>query len=290
MNPIHTSSADIVGAERICGSDIFFSPQGSSAGIFLPSSGGAINANCHFRQRSSRVFFCRGMLEESSDVKLHYSLEEDAHIQIVLGVTAMSTCSLQISAALAKNASLSVALLHFCQSNSTIDLEVQMNGEESTSEVATAFFGTGDSQAKVSVKTIGNAPKTSGNIHMRSALFDNAHLFQKGVPTIAQGSFGSSSHLDQLGALFSSSARLRSLPALDIRCDDVSASHKAHLLQLSDEDQFFLASRGISQTSAKNLLLKGLAEPILHNISDEPLRQECRTHLNNFLEKRHVAV
>ncbi len=55
--------------------------------------------------------------------------------------------------------------------------------------------------------------------------------------------------------LLSDNARLDTKPQLEIYADDVKCTHGATIGQIEEEQLFYLRSRGIEETSARNLLL-----------------------------------
>lgn len=62
-------------------------------------------------------------------------------------------------------------------------------------------------------------------------------------------------------------------PELEIYADDVKCSHGATTGQLDREALFYLQSRGISEESAKALLLKAFMADVLNTIKIEPLKR-----------------
>jgi Fe-S cluster assembly protein SufD len=76
--------------------------------------------------------------------------------------------------------------------------------------------------------------------------------------------------------LLSPHATVLSEPNLEIRADDVKASHGATISQLREEDLFYCASRGIDAATGKRLLIDGFCASIL---SEFPLNIQ-RTYAN----------
>lgn len=72
--------------------------------------------------------------------------------------------------------------------------------------------------------------------------------------------------------LLSSDASMNTKPQLEIFADDVKCSHGATIGQLDDEPLFYLRSRGLSEASAKALLVTAFAQDVIEHISIEPLK------------------
>ncbi|MGK7943734.1 MAG: Fe-S cluster assembly protein SufD [Microcystaceae cyanobacterium] len=83
--------------------------------------------------------------------------------------------------------------------------------------------------------------------------------------------------------LLSSKARINTKPELQITADNVKCSHGATVSQLEADELFYLQSRGLNETDARNLLIDAFAAEILERIPIHSIRQRiaqcvaCRT-------------
>ncbi|WP_320673493.1 SufD family Fe-S cluster assembly protein [Prochlorococcus sp. MIT 1341] len=66
--------------------------------------------------------------------------------------------------------------------------------------------------------------------------------------------------------LLSNRARIDAKPELKIIADDVKCTHGATVTQLQEEELFYMLSRGIGQTDATKLLLKGFCQEITYSL------------------------
>ena len=73
--------------------------------------------------------------------------------------------------------------------------------------------------------------------------------------------------------LLCDNARLDTKPQLEIYADDVKCTHGATIGQIEEEQLFYLRSRGIEETSARNLLLYAFAAECLDRMADSPARE-----------------
>jgi len=73
--------------------------------------------------------------------------------------------------------------------------------------------------------------------------------------------------------LLSDDARIDTKPQLEIYADDVKCTHGATIGQIEEEQLFYLRSRGIEETSARNLLLYAFAAECLDRMHDSPARE-----------------
>jgi len=87
--------------------------------------------------------------------------------------------------------------------------------------------------------------------------------------------------------LLSEDAVINTKPQLEIYADDVKCTHGATIGQIDPEAIFYLRSRGIGQSEARNLLTHAFANDILGRIKYEPLRQWLEGTLFRRLTKDH---
>ena len=62
--------------------------------------------------------------------------------------------------------------------------------------------------------------------------------------------------------MLDSISRSDTIPVNTIENDDVTFSHEAKVGKISDKAIFYLMSRGLSESDAKSLIVRGFAEPI----------------------------
>jgi Fe-S cluster assembly protein SufD len=84
--------------------------------------------------------------------------------------------------------------------------------------------------------------------------------------------------------LLSEGASVNTKPQLEIFADDVKCSHGCTIGRLDEESLFYLRSRGISESSARSLLLHGFAVDILEQIKPAPIREYVDKLISERLE------
>lgn len=82
--------------------------------------------------------------------------------------------------------------------------------------------------------------------------------------------------------LLSENASVNSKPELEIYADDVKCSHGSTTGQLDETALFYLRARGLSEASAKNLLLQAFMEEVLNYIKHE----ECLNYIHQRIAER----
>ena len=73
-------------------------------------------------------------------------------------------------------------------------------------------------------------------------------------------------------------SRSDTVPDISIENDDVDLGHEAKIGRISDEAIYYLMSRGLSESEAKAMLVRGFAEPI-----SKELPLEYAVEMNNLI-------
>ncbi len=87
--------------------------------------------------------------------------------------------------------------------------------------------------------------------------------------------------------LLTDTASINTKPQLEIWADDVKCSHGATTGQINEEQLFYLRARGLSEESARAMLLHAFAADIIEHISIEPLKEHFLNVLNEKLKIKY---
>jgi len=85
--------------------------------------------------------------------------------------------------------------------------------------------------------------------------------------------------------LLSEDARINTKPQLEIFANDVKCTHGAAVGQLDDEALFYLRSRGLSDTAARQLLIRAFAADVVNRIPIDALRSNVEERLQHQLAR-----
>ncbi len=89
--------------------------------------------------------------------------------------------------------------------------------------------------------------------------------------------------------LLSDKAVIDSKPQLEIFADDVKCSHGSTAGQFNNEALFYLRSRGISESSARSLLVSAFAFDVINKIKVGALRSHIEKLINQNLQKWYAS-
>ena len=156
---------------------------------------------------------------------------------------------------------------------------VWLMGEHATGEtLSIAFAGEGQHQDAGS-KMVHAAPNTSSTIISKSVARGGGRTSYRGLVQVNEGSHGSRSTVKCDALLVDDISRSDTYPYIDVRDDDVSMGHEATVSKVSDEQLFYLMSRGMTEDEAMAMIVRGFVEPIARE-----LPMEYALELNRLIE------
>jgi Fe-S cluster assembly protein SufD len=106
---------------------------------------------------------------------------------------------------------------------------------------------------------------------------------------VREGAMGTDAIQTNKNLLLSNEAQVDTKPQLEIFADDVKCAHGAAIGQLSEDELFYLASRGIHNDLARNLLTYGFAEEVIARIKIDSIRAQLDETVLNRLHARLEA-
>jgi Fe-S cluster assembly protein SufB len=156
---------------------------------------------------------------------------------------------------------------------------VYMTGEHAKGEVlSVAMAGEGQHQ-DAGAKMVHAAPHTSSTIVSKSIARGGGRTSYRGLVQVLEGSHHSRSTVKCDALLVDTISRSDTYPYVDIREDDVSMGHEATVSKISDDQLFYLMSRGLTEDEAMAMIVRGFIEPIA-----KELPMEYALELNRLIE------
>ena len=156
---------------------------------------------------------------------------------------------------------------------------VYMTGEHAHGEVlSVAMAGEGQHQ-DAGAKMVHAAPHTSSTIVSKSIARGGGRTSYRGLVQVLEGSHHSKSTVKCDALLVDTISRSDTYPYVDIREDDVAMGHEATVSKISDDQLFYLMSRGMTEDEAMAMIVRGFIEPIA-----KELPMEYALELNRLIE------
>ncbi|NHC12169.1 Fe-S cluster assembly protein SufB [Motilibacter deserti] len=156
---------------------------------------------------------------------------------------------------------------------------VWLVGEHAKGEtLSVAFAGEGQHQDAGS-KMVHAAPHTSSSIVSKSVARGGGRTSYRGLVQVLEGAHHSKSTVRCDALLVDTISRSDTYPYVDVREDDVQMGHEATVSKVSEDQLFYLMSRGMSEEEAMAMIVRGFIEPIARE-----LPMEYALELNRLIE------
>ena len=170
----------------------------------------------------------------------------------------------------------------FSKDNLNLNCVVDLKEEKSSAYIRLASLCANKDNKNISISVNHLVSKTYGKIDNYGVCKDMGRLLFAGTSHIFENAVKSKAHQNAKIMVFDEASNAIAKPILKIDENDIEASHAAVVGKINDEHLFYLTSRGISETEAKELITFGYLKPILAGFKNE----ETRNYISSLIEKR----
>src|SRR5215204_807633 len=127
-------------------------------------------------------------------------------------------------------------------------------------------------------------PNCTSHQNYKGVLNDHSRGVFNGKVFVRENASGTDAQQSNKNLLLSNDARVDTKPQLEIYNDDVKCAHGATVGQLEEEELFYLLTRGLNESLARNLLTYGFAEEIVNKIEIESIKKQLDEAVLNRLQ------
>jgi Fe-S cluster assembly protein SufB len=146
---------------------------------------------------------------------------------------------------------------------------VYLLGKYASAEIiSVAFAGKGQHQ-DTGGKVIHLAPYTSSRITSKSVSKDGGRTTYRGLLHVAKGARGVKASVRCDALLLDEYSKTDTYPYVEILEDDATVTHEATVGKISEDQLFYLMSRGIPEVEALNMIVLGFFEPFIKELPME---------------------
>ena len=153
-----------------------------------------------------------------------------------------------------------------------------LKGDDSKVEFTGITFAGEGQNLDTGVKVVHTGKRTVSTVNTKSISKSGGISTFRSAVVIGPEAKGAKSAVDCASLMLDDISRSDTVPAMDVRCDDVDIGHEAKIGRISDEAIFYLMSRGISEEEARAMIVSGFAD----NVSKE-LPLEYAVEMNNLI-------
>jgi len=146
---------------------------------------------------------------------------------------------------------------------------IYLLGKHARGEIlSVAFAGKGQHQ-DTGGKIFHLAPYTSSRITSKSVSKDGGRTTYRGLLHVAKGAKGVKATVRCDALLIDEKSKTDTYPYVEILEDDATVTHEATVGKISEDQLFYLMSRGIPENEALNMIVLGFFEPFIKELPME---------------------
>lgn len=244
-----------------------------------------------FGDNSSATFIERHIAADEDEVLAssvsHLTVGKGAHARwvIVQGQNVQSTHLGQVNIELAEDAKLELYVVNAGGQLVRQEIVADVKGSGADLVLRGVNLLGGNTHTDVTLKLGHNVPNTTSNETFRNVVFDKAKGVFQGQIKVAQIAQKTDAQMACNTLLLSDDADFSAKPELEIFADDVICAHGATVADIDPAQLFYLMARGITEKSARGLLVKGFVAEVVEDLEDEAIVEALENIISEWLQK-----
>jgi len=141
-----------------------------------------------------------------------------------------------------------------------------LTGESGSSKLRAAYIGRDDQMLDFRTLQDHRAPKTTSDLLFMGAVADRSHSVYSGLIRMRRGAVRSDAMQTNHNLVLDEGAHADSVPNLDIEENDVRCSHASTVGPVSEDQLYYLESRGVEPEVAERLIVAGFFDDIASQV------------------------
>ncbi|HXF82153.1 MAG TPA: Fe-S cluster assembly protein SufD [bacterium] len=174
---------------------------------------------------------------------------------------------------LARDAALHTLLVGFGGSVVKTDVEALLEGPGASAEMLGAFFGTDGQHFDIHTLQEHRAPSTLSDLLYKNAVRDRARSIFAGMIRVHPRAQKTNAFQANRNLILSAGAKADSIPNLEIMANDLRCTHGSATSRLSEEQLFYLMSRGLRRVDAVRMVVEGFFAELLDRVPLADVRE-----------------
>ena len=188
-----------------------------------------------------------------------------------------------IESILNKNAKVNYTIIDIGGKSSITNYYSNLQGENAQNDVKTVYLGVDEQLKDINYIAELYGAKTNINIDVQGALSDKAKKHFKGTIDFKKGCKKAKGDENEYCMLLSDKAKAIALPMLLCAEEDVEGNHSTASGKVDSKVLFYIMSRGLSYKEAVKLLVKSRFIKIIEQISEQNLKNEIISKIDEKL-------
>jgi Fe-S cluster assembly protein SufB len=146
-------------------------------------------------------------------------------------------------------------------------------------EILSIAFASHGQHQDAGAKLVHCAPDTSGRIISKSISKNGGRASYRGLVKVERGAKRSKSNVVCDALILDPNSRSDTYPYIEVDEQNVQLGHEASVSRISEEQLFYLQSRGLSEAEASTMIVSGFIEPLV-----KELPMEYAVEMNRLIE------
>ncbi|EFK39602.1 MULTISPECIES: Fe-S cluster assembly protein SufB [Peptoniphilus] len=159
-----------------------------------------------------------------------------------------------------------------------------LKGEGSTSEFTGISFAGAGQNLDTGAQVVHLAPNTNSFIDTKSISKNGGIAVYRGLVEFSEDAKNSKNTTSCESLMLDEDSRSDTIPTIRLKNSEVDVGHEAKIGKISDQVIFYLMTRGLSEEDAKQLVVRGFAEPVA-----KELPMEYAVEMNNLINLELVG-
>ena len=160
-----------------------------------------------------------------------------------------------------------------------------LKGDNARSQFTGVTFAGKGQNLDTGAKMVHIGKDTSSYINTRSISKGGGISTYRSAVVIQNQAKNAKSAVSCQSLMLDDESRSDTLPAIDVRTNKADVGHEAKIGRISEDDVFYLMSRGISEEEAKSLIVSGFADSV-----SKELPLEYAVEMNNLIRLEMVGA
>ena len=167
------------------------------------------------------------------------------------------------------------------------DVHTHFDAPNGDCEINSLFIPNGKQHIDISTMMHHKNPLCSSRQLVKGILGGNSTAVFRGLANVYKEAGKTDAQQNNKNLILSPSARVNSIPQLEIYEDDVKCTHGSTTGQIDEGALFYLQSRGINRIDAMELMVQGFANEVVEKVENQKIKEYIK---NSIIQKMDGIV
>ncbi len=193
-------------------------------------------------------------------------------------------CGLQ-SSRIGRDAALTSTAAALGGDYARLRIDSALSGQGGTARLLAVYFGSGSRMVDFRTTQDHRAPKTTSELLFKGAVANRSRAVYSGLIRVEKGAGGTNAFQTNRNLVLHEGAHAESVPNLEIEDNDVRCSHASAVGPISEDQRFYLESRGVPADVADRLITLGFLDEVLARVGVTVAADTARLELARILDE-----